>query len=199
MRGEPELLPQRARRARARARDRARRGVPRVGAVPVQPRRPRAAAQRTSARALVRAPMSAQAHELAGEDPRRDRRHRRGAPALRDRARPRSGRARRSIDTDLARLDALEGKWDDADARIAALLADPDPSIAAARARGQVANGGLARRPRGAARGIAARSSSAVSPNAANIFDGIGEFETGGKLNAEMWTRALNLSVHSRE
>ena len=34
------------------------------------------------------------------------------------------------IDADVARLDALERKWPDAERRIAALLADPDPSIA---------------------------------------------------------------------
>ena len=87
------------------------------------------AAARDLATALVRAPMLAQAHEMAGRilvevgDPIAARHHFETASAL--------DPTRAHINsTDLARLDALEGKWPDADARLAVLAADPDGSIA---------------------------------------------------------------------
>jgi serine/threonine-protein kinase len=79
--------------------------------------------------ALVRAPMSAQAHELAGrilaetEAIDEARHHLATAVALDP------GRAH-LIDTDLARLEALHGDWPAALARVERLKADPDRSIA---------------------------------------------------------------------
>ncbi|MDB4955454.1 MAG: serine/threonine protein kinase [Myxococcales bacterium] len=78
--------------------------------------------------ALLRAPMLAQAHELAGkilveiEGAAQARTHFETAVGLD----PGRGQI---ISSELARLDALEGNWSSADARIAILLADPDPSI----------------------------------------------------------------------
>jgi len=78
--------------------------------------------------ALVRAPMSAQAHESAGRilielDAAEGRYHLETALALDP------GRAS-VIGADLGRLDALQGDWDGALARCRQLLADPDPSVA---------------------------------------------------------------------
>ncbi len=78
--------------------------------------------------ALVRAPMSAHAHELAGrmlvevEGPVSGRLHLETACGLDP------GR-RQIINGDLARLDALERDWPTADQRVANLLADPDPPL----------------------------------------------------------------------
>jgi serine/threonine-protein kinase len=78
--------------------------------------------------ALVRAPMSAQAHELAGnilvevDSPVAARAHFETAMGLDP------GRAL-VIHNLLARLDALEGKFESVDRRIGLLLADADPSI----------------------------------------------------------------------
>ncbi|HEX4422934.1 MAG TPA: protein kinase [Kofleriaceae bacterium] len=79
--------------------------------------------------ALVRAPMSAPAHESAGRllielaAPALGRRHFETALGLDP------GRAS-IIHADLARLDALQGRWAEAGARCAQLVADPDPSVA---------------------------------------------------------------------
>ncbi|MEO8841411.1 MAG: protein kinase [Kofleriaceae bacterium] len=78
--------------------------------------------------ALVRAPMSAFAHELAGriavevEGLEAARHHFETAIGLDP------GRAL-IITADLARLEALSGQWDAADLRVQALLADADPSM----------------------------------------------------------------------
>jgi hypothetical protein len=76
----------------------------------------------------LRAPMSGQTHELAG----RILLELEGSDA----ARPYYATARgldpmraHVIESDLARIDALEGNWAQADARLERLLADPDPSI----------------------------------------------------------------------
>jgi serine/threonine-protein kinase len=79
--------------------------------------------------ALLRAPMSAPAHELAGnvfaeiDGQVRARHHYDIAVGLDP------GRAH-VISSFLARLDGLEGKFDSADARVTALLSNPDVSIA---------------------------------------------------------------------
>jgi serine/threonine-protein kinase len=84
---------------------------------------------RELATALVRTPMSAQAHELAGKilveivGAVEARYHFDTAVGLDP------GRAP-IISAELARLDALEGKWESSRARVDALLADPDPSLA---------------------------------------------------------------------
>ncbi|HEU4613176.1 MAG TPA: hypothetical protein VFS15_13895, partial [Kofleriaceae bacterium] len=128
MRGEPDLLP-RAEQALERglasghgeaflasAQYRFNRGEPERAAADL-------------ARALVRTPMSAQTHELAGkilveiDGPGAARQHYETARGLDP------GRSQ-IIDTDLARVDALEHKWADADRRVAGLLADADPAIA---------------------------------------------------------------------
>jgi serine/threonine-protein kinase len=78
--------------------------------------------------ALLRAPMTAYAHELAGRllvevsGAAEARHHFETATGL-DAARA------MIISADLARLDALEGNWPAADARVAGLLADPDPAV----------------------------------------------------------------------
>jgi len=81
------------------------------------------------ANALIRAPMSAPTHEMTGRIlvevgfPVEARRHFDTAIGLDP------GRAT-IINADLARLDALEGNWTSADARVAALRHDPDEAIA---------------------------------------------------------------------
>jgi serine/threonine-protein kinase len=78
--------------------------------------------------ALVRAPMAAYAHELAARllvevsSPVEARQHFETAMGLD------SSRAT-IISTDLARIDALEGDWTSAEARLAVVLADPDPAV----------------------------------------------------------------------
>ena len=78
--------------------------------------------------ALVRAPMSAPAHETAGKilieiDAAAEGRHHLETALGLD-----PGRAS-VIGVDLGRLDALQGNWAAADARCRQLLADPDPSV----------------------------------------------------------------------
>jgi eukaryotic-like serine/threonine-protein kinase len=78
--------------------------------------------------ALVRAPMSAPAHETAGKilieiDAVSDgRRHFETALGLDP------GRVN-VISAELARIDALQGRWAEADARRCQLVADPDPAV----------------------------------------------------------------------
>ncbi|HEX3759768.1 MAG TPA: serine/threonine-protein kinase, partial [Kofleriaceae bacterium] len=128
MRGEPEL------------RDRARRGVERglagghgeaflaAGLLRLAEGDPVGAAAALGT-ALVRAPMSAQAHETAGrilielDAVAEGRYHLETAIALDP------GRTS-VIGADLGRLDALAGDWDGALARCQQLLADPDPAVA---------------------------------------------------------------------
>jgi len=127
MRGEPELLP-RAREALERA---LATGHGEAYLASAQYNFNRGDLERGAvdlAKALVRAPMSAQTHELAGkilleiEGASGARQHFETARGLDP------GRAQ-IIEQDLARLDALERRWDEADARVAKLQADPDPSI----------------------------------------------------------------------
>jgi TolB-like protein len=86
-------------------------------------------AARDLGHALLRAPMSAHVHELAGRilveiSSASEARHHFEISVGLDQSRA------KLISGDLARLDALEAKWESADARVAALVADPDPSIA---------------------------------------------------------------------
>jgi eukaryotic-like serine/threonine-protein kinase len=79
--------------------------------------------------ALVRAPMSAQAHETAGRilieiDAATEGRYHLETAAALD-----PGRAA-VVSADLGRLDALQGDWDSAHARCRQLLAEPDRAIA---------------------------------------------------------------------
>ncbi|NVB79367.1 MAG: protein kinase [Kofleriaceae bacterium] len=140
-------------------------------------------------RALARAPMSAQTHELAGkilveiDGTEVARRHFETARGLDP------GRAQ-IIDSDLARIDALEGKWDDCERRLAVLVADPDQSI---QQLGLVAKLRL-RSWRAApaemieaSKAMFARASSAV----ASIFDVIGKVQQGGVIDPVMWKTLL--------
>lgn len=140
-------------------------------------------------RALARAPMSAQTHELAGkilveiDGAEVARRHYETARGLDP------GRAQ-IIDADLARIDALEGKWDDCERKLVTLCADPDPSI---QQLGQVAKLRL-RAWRAApaemieaSKAMFARASNAV----ASIFDVVGKVQQGGVLDPAMWKTLL--------
>jgi len=112
--------------------------------------------------ALVRAPMSAQAHETAGrilielDAAAEGRYHLETAIALDP------GRTS-VISADLGRLDALQGNWDGALARCQQLRADPDPSVAQL---GAVLDARLAawRRDRQASLTAARRFASRVEP-----------------------------------
>jgi serine/threonine-protein kinase len=78
--------------------------------------------------ALNHSPMSGHVHELAGRilveiSGSLEARHHFELSIGLDPARA------KLISADLARLEALEGNWQSADARVAALLADPDPSL----------------------------------------------------------------------
>ena len=189
MRAEPELLP-RAREALDRAlatghgeaflasaQYHINRGDPERGATDL-------------AKALVRAPMSAQTHELAGkilieiEGASAARQHFETARGLDP------GRAQ-IIESDLARLDALERRWPECDARIAKLLADPDPAIQ------QI--GGIAN-----ARMMAWRSDAdtviksqeqifeRISQTAGTIFRFVGAIKEKGGIDRENFDKLVN-------
>ena len=79
--------------------------------------------------ALVRAPMSAPAHETAGKILIEVHAESQGRYHLETALGLDPGRAN-IIGGELGRLDALQGNWDAADARCRRLLADPDPSVA---------------------------------------------------------------------
>ena len=144
-------------------------------------------------RALVRTPMSAQTHELAGKilveiaGPAQARQHYETARGLDP------GRAQ-VIDNDLARIDALEGKWADAERRVADLLADPDPSIAQLgwvnRSRQTIWRG-----KRDVllelGRTFATRIPVGVSP----LFKFLAALDRGGNIDREGWQRSLDLPV----
>jgi hypothetical protein len=142
------------------------------------------------ARALVRAPMSAQAHELAAkilvedEGMTNARQHFETARGLDP------GRAN-IIDGDLTRVDALEQKWEDADARNARLVADPDTSIQQL---------GLIQRARldcwrgrtdtllGSSKSFLAR----VSPNAGAIFKIVAIIHDSGRIDPALWRTIID-------
>jgi eukaryotic-like serine/threonine-protein kinase len=142
------------------------------------------------ARALIRTPMSAQSHELAGkilleiDGPSAALHHYETARGLDP------GRSQ-VIDNDVARLNALEGNWDEADRRIDALLADPDPSIQQLgfinKAR-QTMWRGPVEKIREMSRVFLAR----VNPSSVPAFRFVGQLDRGGELDPEAWRRTLN-------
>ena len=147
------------------------------------------------ARALVRTPMSAQCHELAAKilvevaGPAAARNHYDTARGLDP------GRAQ-IIDSDLARIDALEGRWAEAEHRLASLLADPDPSIAqlgfVASARVAMWSGSHERMLE-IRRAAPTRAAATSSP----IFAFVAEIERGGTLDREAWRRTMAMPLGS--
>jgi serine/threonine-protein kinase len=140
-------------------------------------------------RALVRAPMSAQTHELTAkvllevEGVASARTHYETARGLDP------GRGH-MIDNDLARADALEQKWADSEARVARMLADPDMSI---QQLGIITQARLqAWRGRRDVMVETARTFvTRVSPNAGSIFYLVSEIEKHGHITRELWEQAL--------
>jgi eukaryotic-like serine/threonine-protein kinase len=134
--------------------------------------------------ALVRAPMSAQAHESAGrilielDAAAEGRYHLETALALDP------GRAS-VIGADLGRLDALQGDWDGALARCRQLLADPDPAVAQL---GAVLDARLAawRRDPAATLAAAARFASRIEP-AARLLAVFERASRTGALDPAQW------------
>jgi eukaryotic-like serine/threonine-protein kinase len=145
------------------------------------------------ARALVRTPMSAQTHELAAkilieiDGPASARQEYETARGLDP------GRSQ-IIDNDLARIDALEGKWEDADRRIAKLFADPDPSISqlgfVLKARLSVWRGS-----KDTLLQVARSFMSRVGANV-TVFKFVGDLERDGELNRDVWLSSLNAPQH---
>jgi hypothetical protein len=142
------------------------------------------------ARALVRTPMSAQTHELAGkilveiDGPTAARQHYETARGLDP------GRAQ-IIDNDLARIDALEGRWDDAERRMTALLSDPDTSISqlgfVLKARLSIWRGQKETLSQ-MARMFMSRVGSTVA-----AFKFVGDLEREGTLSREAWLSGLDM------
>jgi TolB-like protein len=134
--------------------------------------------------ALVRAPMSAQAHESAGrilfelDAAAEGRYHLETALALDP------GRAS-VIGADLGRLDALQGDWDGALARCRRLLADPDPAVSQL---GATLEARLAswRRDRAATLAAAARFAPHIEP-AGQLFAVFERASRTGALDPAQW------------
>jgi serine/threonine-protein kinase len=141
------------------------------------------------ARALMRAPMSPQTHELAGKILLEvngtvvARQHMETARGL-DPSRT------QIIDADVARIDALDGRWADCDRRIASLLGDPDTSIKqlgfVLRARmtgwrGQNLN----------VRDDIKQFQARMSSTAGAVFKFVTDVDATGKIDADEWRRAL--------
>ena len=145
------------------------------------------------ARALVRTPMSAQTHELAGkilveiDGPARARHHYETARGLDP------GRAQ-IIDADLARIDALEGKWAEAERRVAGLLADPDPSIAQLGFVGK-ARMSMWRGTRETLVELSRTFMTRISPNTVTIFNFVSQLERGGSLDRDAWRRTISMPI----
>lgn len=135
--------------------------------------------------ALVRAPMSAQAHESAGrilielDATTEGRYHLETALALDP------GRAS-VIGADLGRLDALQGDWAGALAHCRRLLADPDHAVAQL---GAVLDARLAswRRDRAAALAAAARFASRIEP-AASLLAFFQRASQTGDFDTAQWS-----------
>ena len=157
----------------------------RIWARCVQGVRDHEGAAATLATALVRAPMSAQAHESAGrilielDATAEGRYHLETALALDP------GRAS-VIGADLGRLDALQGDWEGALARCRQLLADPDPSVAQL---GAVLEARLSswRRDRQAALTAATRFASRIEP-AARLVAFFERAWRTGDFDAAQWS-----------
>ena len=139
--------------------------------------------------ALVRAPMSAHAQELAGrivvevEGLVTARHHFETAIGLDP------GRAQ-IVASDLARLEALSGQWDSADARVASLLSDPDPAM--------VQLGHVLRARFAAWRGRAndmlesvARFAPRMGEGASRISDFMSQLARTGNVPPDAWQRFL--------
>jgi eukaryotic-like serine/threonine-protein kinase len=144
-------------------------------------------------RALVRAPMSAQSHELAakilveveGTGPAR--KYYETARGLDP------GRAH-VIDSDLARLDALDRQWEAADERVNRLAADPDPSI---NQLSLILKGRLSvwRGDPNVIRQNGRQFLSRMSTNAGVIHRFVTEVETAGDITDSMWTAMMGVAV----
>ncbi len=138
-----------------------------------------------AARALVRAPMSAQAHELAGkilvevEGTGIARQHYETARGLDP------GRSS-IIDNELTRLDALEHRWPEAEARNNRLLTDPDASIQQlgfiSKARLQTWQGNIEWLLKNS-KAVTAR----ISANAGAIFKIIALVQDSGSIDDATW------------
>ncbi len=141
------------------------------------------------ARALARAPMSAQTHELAAkilaeiEGTAQARLHFETARGLDP------GRAH-IIDNDLTRIDALDQQWVDAEARNDGLLGDPDVSIKQLgmiqRARLDMWRGRSEMLTQHA-KGFLSR----VSPNAGAIFKMVDTLQNQGTIDAALWMKVV--------
>jgi serine/threonine-protein kinase len=135
--------------------------------------------------ALVRAPMSAPAHELAAnilveiEGGTTGRQHYEAALGLDP------GRAK-ILNYMLARLDALEGSFGAADARVVGLLADTDPAIVQL---GHIMQARLAawRGRREEMLAAATRFSPPFGPRAEQLTEQIKKGIMSGELDLEMW------------
>jgi serine/threonine-protein kinase len=145
------------------------------------------------ARALVRAPMSAQTHELAGkilmeiEGAAQARQHFETARGLDP------GRTQ-IIENELTRLDALDRKWSDAQRRVSALLVDPDTSI---QQLGAIANARMHawRGDKDVLTQTATTYLSRVSGNASSIFGAVTKIQADGRITEELWNRIVRQPV----
>ncbi|HEY5920522.1 MAG TPA: serine/threonine-protein kinase [Kofleriaceae bacterium] len=141
------------------------------------------------ARALVRAPMSAQTHELAGkilceiDGTQIARQHFETARGL-DPSRT------HVIDSDVARIDALEEKWSEVDRRINTLLGNEDAAI---QQLGYVLQSRMMAW-RGDPEPLRARVkqfTQRMSSTASSVFKFIADIEKDGSINLETWHAAL--------
>ena len=144
--------------------------------------------------ALVRAPMSAHAHELAGRvlveviGPVAARQHFETARGLDP------GREQ-IISGDIARLEALEGNFASADERVNKLLADPDDSL---RQLGSVFQARLAAW-RSDLPGLR-RSAGFIAPRVGEVANSVAEFlnesTTAGDIGLDTWQRFISQFTH---
>jgi eukaryotic-like serine/threonine-protein kinase len=135
--------------------------------------------------ALVRAPMLAQAHEVAGRilveiDAATEARHHFETAAQLD-----PGRAH-ILSTDLARLDALEGAWDRAYQRIETIVADPDKSISQLGAIFQARFAGW-RGDKDAIVKSAERFAPRMGTYASRLLEFVAQAASTGNIDAETW------------
>ncbi len=135
--------------------------------------------------AIARVPMSSQAHELAGKillevDGTAEARHHYETAIGLD-----PGRAV-IAGVDVARIDALDGKWQECDARIAPLLADPDPAIAQLGLVNQ-ARFATWRGDRELVIGLASRFSQRLGLTATSVFRLMSHVASTGAMDPAMW------------
>ncbi len=134
--------------------------------------------------ALVRAPMSAPAHETAGKilieiDAGAEGRHHLETALGLD-----PGRAN-VINAELGRLDALQGNWAASDARYRQLLADPDPAVVQLAAVFEARLAGW-RNDRPAMNAAAAKFASRAE-NAGHLLAFVKHTTTTGQLDLDQW------------